>query len=140
MSKTLSPESSGTGAAKTRPLSPHLSIYKPIPTMVMSILHRITGVALYFGTILVAWWLISAASGAASFDTANWFFGSFLGRLILFAYTWVLMHHMLGGLKHLVQDTGAGLDKSLTTKMALFHPVVSSVLTILIWIIGYMVR
>ncbi len=140
MSDTLSPESSGSDVVKARPLSPHLSIYKPIPTMVMSILHRITGVALYFGTILVAWWLIAAASGGASFETANWFFGSFFGRLVLFAYTWTLMHHMLGGLKHLVQDTGAGLDKSLTTKMALFHPVVSTMLTILIWVIGYSVR
>ncbi len=140
MSKTLSKTNNKSGAAKARPLSPHLSIYKPIPTMVMSILHRITGVALYFGTILVAWWLIAAASGAASFDTASWFFGSIIGRLILLGYTWALMHHMLGGLKHLVQDTGAAMDKDLTTTMARFHPIASIVLTILIWIIGYVVR
>lgn len=128
------------GATKERPLSPHLMIYKPIPTMVMSILHRITGAALYFGTILVAWWLIATASGAASFETVSWFFSSFIGRLILFAYTFALMHHMLGGIKHLVQDTGAGLEKDFTTKMAKLHPIVSVVLTVLIWIIGYAVR
>lgn len=132
--------SSKTGAAKPRPLSPHLSIYKPIPTMMMSILHRITGAALYFGTILVAWWLIAAASGPAAFETANGFFGSFIGRLILFGYTWALMHHMLGGIKHLVQDTGAGLEKDFTTKMAMLQPVASVVLTILIWVVGYAAR
>ena len=80
----MSDSPTATGAAKTRPLSPHLSIYKPIPTMVMSILHRITGAALYFGTILVAWWLIAAASGPQAYATVEWFFSSILGRLILF--------------------------------------------------------
>ncbi len=129
-----------SGAAKTRPLSPHLMIYKPIPTMVMSILHRITGAALYFGTILVAWWLIAAAMGPQAFETASWFFGSIVGRLILFGYTWALMHHMLGGIKHLVQDTGAGLEKNFTTLMAKLHPIASVILAVLIWVIGYAVR
>lgn len=136
----MSDSPTATGAAKTRPLSPHLSIYKPIPTMVMSILHRITGAALYFGTILVAWWLIAAASGPQAYATVEWFFSSILGRLILFGYTWALMHHMLGGLKHLVQDTGSGLEKQFTTRMAKLHPVASTLLTILIWIVGYAVR
>lgn len=128
------------GAPKPRPLSPHISIYKPIPTMVMSILHRITGVALYVGTLFVAWWLLAAASGPDAFATANWFFGSFIGRLILLGYTWALIHHMLGGIKHLVQDTGAGLEKDFTTRMAKLQIVVSVVATVLIWIIGYAVR
>lgn len=126
----------GSGSLKPRPLSPHLSIYKPIPTMMMSILHRITGAALYFGTILVAWWLIAAASGPDAYATANWWFTSILGKIILFGYTWALMHHMLGGLKHLVQDTGRGLEKDFTTQMAKFHPVASIVLTILIWLVA----
>ena len=132
--------SPSAGATKPRPLSPHISIYKPIPTMVMSIMHRVTGAALYFGTILVAWWLISAATGPASFETANWFFGSILGRLILIGYTWALVHHMLGGIKHLVQDTGAALGDQLTTRLARMHPFISVVLTILVWIVGYAVR
>ncbi|MEE9375117.1 MAG: succinate dehydrogenase, cytochrome b556 subunit [Rhizobiaceae bacterium] len=140
MTKTSSSSAFPTGAPKPRPLSPHLSIYKPIPTMMMSILHRITGVALYFGTLLVAWWLIAAASGAENFATVDWFFGSLLGRLILFAYTFALIHHMLGGLKHLVQDTGRALEKSFTTKMAYFHPVASALLTFLVWTAGYIVR
>ena len=126
----------GTGAAKPRPLSPHLSIYKPIPTMMMSIMHRITGAALYFGTILVAWWLIAAASGPDAYATANWWFTSVIGKIILFGYTWALMHHMLGGLKHLMQDTGRGLEKDFTTLMAKLHPVVSVVLAVLIWLVA----
>ena len=77
-----------TNVTKSRPLSPHLQIYKPIPTMVMSIVHRITGCALYFGTVLVAWWLIAAASGPEYYDWAMWAFGTIIGQLILFGYTW----------------------------------------------------
>jgi succinate dehydrogenase / fumarate reductase cytochrome b subunit len=98
-------------ATHTRPLSPHLTIYRPPITMTMSIVHRITGGALYFGTLLVVVWLMAAASSEASFDWVNRAFGSWLGRLVLFAYTWVLMHHMLGGVRHLIWDTGAGLEK-----------------------------
>lgn len=131
---------SGAGPLKERPLSPHLSVYRPIPTMVMSIIHRITGAALYFGTLLVAWWLLAAASGPEAFETANWFFGSIVGRLILFGYSWALIHHLLGGLKHLVQDTGRALGKEDTTKMAKAQVVVSIVLTVLLWIAGYALR
>ncbi len=129
-----------TNTAKNRPLSPHLSIYKPIPTMVMSIMHRITGVALYAGTILVAWWLIAAASGESYFEMVNGFFGSFFGRLILFGYTWALMHHMLGGLRHFFWDFGYGYDKDMSTRLAKATLAGSILLTILIWIVGYMVR
>jgi len=136
----MSDVSSQTGAAKQRPLSPHIFIYKPIPTMVMSILHRITGAALYFGTVLVAWWLLAAASGPEAFETASNFFGSWFGRLVLFGYTLALIHHALGGLKHLVQDTGRALDKDLTTKMAKAQPVLSIIITVLIWFAAYAVR
>ncbi len=123
-----------------RPLSPHLSIYKPIPTMVMSIIHRITGAALYFGTLLLAWWLVAAASGPHYFEWVNDFFGSFLGRLILFGYTWALIHHMLGGIRHLVQDTGRMLEKESTTKLAWATLAASIVITFATWSIGYAVN
>ena len=125
---------------ENRPLSPHLSIYKPLPTMVMSILHRITGAALYFGTVLVAWWLIAMASSEAAYETANWFFGSLIGRLILFGYTWALMHHILGGMRHFLWDMGAGLEKTFATKLAWATIIGSVFLTLILWIIGYMVR
>lgn len=126
-------------ATRNRPLSPHLSIYKPIPTMVMSIVHRITGAALYFGTILVAWWLIAAAAGPGYFNFANAVFGSIIGQLILFGYTWALMHHMLGGMRHLVWDTGHAFDKQLTTRMAWATLIGSVTLTVIIWAIALMI-
>lgn len=125
---------------RSRPLSPHLQVYKPIPTMVMSIVHRITGAALYFGTILVAWWLIAAASGEAYFDWVNWFFGTLIGRLVLFGYTWALMQHMLGGLRHFMWDMGRGYEKHFSTKLALATPVVAVALTVLVWVAGYLAR
>ena len=123
-----------------RPLSPHLQIYKPIPTMVMSIVHRITGGALYFGTLLVVWWLVAAATGPAHYEWANWFMGTLIGRLVLFGYTWALVHHMLGGLRHFVWDMGYGFEKHSTTRVARLMPVVSVVLTVLIWAIGLIIR
>ena len=123
-----------------RPLSPHLQIYKPIPTMVASIVHRITGVALYFGTLLVAWWLIAAAIGADYFDFVQMVMGSIVGRLVLFGFTWALLHHMIGGIRHLIWDTGAMFDKHTSTKMAKISIVLSVALTILVWVIGYAVR
>ena len=123
-----------------RPLSPHLQIYKPMLTMMMSITHRITGVALYVGTLILAAWLIAAASGQASFDTMQAVLGSFLGRIVLFGYTWALMHHMLGGIRHLIWDTGRGfgaVERELFAKLTLIG---SIVLTVLLWIVAYAVR
>lgn len=123
-----------------RPLSPHLTIYKPIPTMVVSILHRMTGAALYFGTLLLAWWLIAAASGEIWFNAVNGFMGSFIGRLILFGFTWALVQHMLGGIKHLFWDVGLGFDKDFATKIALLTLLASAIITVAIWYAGYGVR
>ncbi|WP_417668405.1 succinate dehydrogenase, cytochrome b556 subunit [Roseibium sp.] len=123
-----------------RPLSPHLQIYKPILTMVMSILHRITGAALYFGTLLLAWWLIAAAAGPAYFDFVNEIYGSIIGRLVLFGFTWALVHHMLGGLRHFIWDMGAGFGRDAREWLARATIIGSVTLTILLWIIGYAVR
>ncbi|WP_395665158.1 succinate dehydrogenase, cytochrome b556 subunit [Methylocella sp.] len=99
-----------SGRPASRPLSPHLQIYRPTMTMTMSIVHRITGAALYFGMLLLAFVLISAAGGPASFAPAAAFANSILGKLILFGFTWALFHHMLGGVRHLLWDMGWGLD------------------------------
>lgn len=119
-----------------RPLSPHLQIYRFSWTMAMSIVHRITGAALYLGTLLLAVWLVSAAAGKDAFDAVQWFFGSFLGMLILFGFTWALWHHMLGGIRHLIWDLGRGYD--LETRMLLSKGslIGSVVLTVLTWTIG----
>lgn len=123
-----------------RPLSPHLQIYKPILTMVMSILHRITGGALYFGTLLLAWWLIAAAAGPEYFEFVNGVYGSIIGRLILFGFTWALVHHMLGGLRHFIWDMGAGFGREAREWLARATIIGSVTLTLVLWIIGYMVR
>ena len=92
-----------TSTAKDRPLSPHLQIYRPTLTMMMSIVHRITGAALYFGTLLLVWWLTAAAAGPNAYANVQWVMGTVIGRLVLFGYTWALIHHMLGGIRHLLE-------------------------------------
>ena len=99
-----------TKRAVERPLSPHLGIYRMQIKMMMSIVHRITGGALYFGTLLLAAWLVVRGHGRAAFATVNALFGHPLGKLVLFGYTWALLHHMLGGMRHLLWDTGRGLQ------------------------------
>jgi succinate dehydrogenase / fumarate reductase cytochrome b subunit len=119
-----------------RPLSPHIQIYRWPITMTMSILHRVTGGALYVGTLLLAWWLLSAATGAQAFAWMQWFMGSPIGLLVLFGYTWALMHHMLGGIRHFIWDLGHGLGPGDRDRLARYNLIGSVVLTILIWIIG----
>ena len=121
-----------------RPLSPHMQIYRwPLP-MAMSILHRITGGALYVGTLLLAWWLIAAGSGPNAYGRVATFINSGIGRLILFGYTWALVHHMLGGIRHLIWDTGRGFSPNEREWLALATVVGSVVLTLLLWIVGYL--
>ena len=124
--------------AVERPLSPHLSIYKPMLTMLMSIAHRITGFGLYFGTLLLAWWLLAAASGPNAYAGIGSFMSSFIGRIVLFGYTWALMHHMLGGIRHLMWDTGHGFGEHEREWLAIATIVGSIGLTIVIWIVGYL--
>jgi succinate dehydrogenase / fumarate reductase, cytochrome b subunit len=127
-----------TKAPVERPLSPHLFIYKPTLTMTMSIVHRVTGASLYFGTLLVAWWLIAAASSPNAYAGIGSFMNSFVGRIILFGYTWALMHHMLGGIRHLIWDTGRGFGPHEREWLAVASVVGSVSLTIVIWIVGYL--
>jgi succinate dehydrogenase / fumarate reductase, cytochrome b subunit len=132
----------GIGMAETsktieRPLSPHLSIYRPMLTMMMSIVHRITGAALYGGTLLVAWLLVAAATGPGAYGTAMGFLTSWFGKLILFGYTWALMHHMLGGIRHFVWDTGRGFGVEEREWLAKLSLVGSVALTLLIWLVGW---
>jgi len=125
---------------RPRPLSPHLFIYKPIPTMVTSILHRITGGALYVGTLIVAWWITAAAGSEAYYSFVSGIIGSWFGQLVLFGYTWALMFHMLGGIRHLVWDTGAYMEKHTATRLAIATVVGSIVLTLAIWIVVLVAR
>lgn len=119
-----------------RPLSPHLQIYRPLLTMMMSIVHRVTGAALYAGTLFLAWWLIAAASGPNAYATFQSAASSFIGRIVLFGYTWALIHHMLGGMRHLIWDTGHGFGPAEREWLARANLVGSVVLTGILWFIG----
>ena len=125
-----------TKPAGARPLSPHLQIYRPMLTMLMSIIHRITGVALYAGTLLLVWWLTAAATSDQYFDLVQSVFGSFLGNLVLFGFTWALIHHTLGGIRHLVWDTGHGFDLKDVETGAKLTVAGSIILTVIVWAIA----
>jgi succinate dehydrogenase / fumarate reductase cytochrome b subunit len=127
-----------THTSRPRPLSPHLQIYRPMLTMMMSIVHRITGAALYFGLLLLAWWLIATAAGPNAYGKVQWFMDSLIGRLILLGYTWALIHHMLGGIRHLIWDTGRGFGPSEREWLTLATLVGSIGITALVWIAGLM--
>ncbi len=93
-----------------RPLSPHLQVYKPQLTSVLSISHRATGLALSIGTLPLVWWLLAAASGPQAYAQAQAFFGSWLGILLLVGWAYSLFFHLCNGVRHLVWDAGYGLD------------------------------
>jgi succinate dehydrogenase / fumarate reductase cytochrome b subunit len=116
-----------------RPLSPHLSIYRWPLTMAMSIAHRLTGGALYFGTVLLVIWLAALASGPEAFRLVNRIYGSWFGLIVLVGYSWALIHHLLGGLRHFTWDFGIGFDKPARDQLALANIVGSLLLTILLW-------
>jgi succinate dehydrogenase / fumarate reductase cytochrome b subunit len=119
-----------------RPLSPHLQVYKKSLTMTLSIVHRITGVALTAGILLLVWWLTAAATSDQYFDFVQSVFGSVLGQLVLFGFTWALIHHTLGGIRHLVWDTGHGFglkEVELGARLTLGG---SIILTIIVWAIA----
>lgn len=121
------------GARPERPLSPHIQIYKPLINMVMSIIHRITGVALYLGTLLLAWWLIAAATSPQYFNYVSSWFQTLPGQLIMIGYTWALLHHMLGGLRHFVWDTGKGFDLATIDKLSWGTIILSLIGTAAVW-------
>ena len=129
-----------TNTQAQRPLSPHLQIYRPMLTMMMSIAHRISGVCNAVGFILLTSWLVAISSGPEAYATVNDFFGSIFGRFLLFVFSWGLIHHMLGGIRHLIWDTGRGLDKVSIEIFAWGTIIGSTVLTVLVWIAGYWLR
>lgn len=120
-----------------RPLSPHLQVYRPQLTSVLSITHRATGVVLSIGTLLLVYWLLALAAGPQAFETARGFFVSWIGRLLLLAMTFSLFFHLCNGIRHLFWDIGKGFE--LKTVYASGKAVVGGalVLTLLSWIAAY---
>lgn len=116
-----------------RPLSPHLSIYRWPITMVLSILHRTTGVAMSIGFVVYVGWLFDAASGPAAYASFYSLLDSTTGLLLLIGWSYAFFFHLSNGVRHLVWDTGRGLEKGQATASAWFVIVASIVLTAVFW-------
>lgn len=121
-----------------RPLSPHIQIYKPQLTSVLSISHRATGLALSLGTLLLVWWLLAGAIGPAAYAQAQAFLGSWFGILLLIGWTYSLFFHLCNGIRHLAWDTGRGLDLASTYATGWAVVAASAVLTAIAIAAGFM--
>lgn len=114
-----------------RPLSPHMTIYRPQVTSVFSILHRITGVAMTLGAVLVVWWFLAAATSPEYFETVDGLMTSWIGGLILIGSVWALWFHFCNGIRHLVWDLGMGMEIDDVAQTAWLTLAVSIILTII---------
>ncbi|ABI56681.1 succinate dehydrogenase, cytochrome b556 subunit [Alkalilimnicola ehrlichii MLHE-1] len=119
-----------------RPLSPHLQVYKPQLTSVLSICHRGSGVVLALGSIILVWWLSALAAGPEAFATVNGVVGSFIGKVILFLFTLALFYHLCNGIRHLVWDTGRGFELESVYRSGYLVVIASVVLTVVVWIVA----
>jgi succinate dehydrogenase / fumarate reductase cytochrome b subunit len=124
-----------------RPLSPHLSVYKWGPHMLVSIVHRITGTGLAtLGAAALVWWLVAAASGADAYkDFAGWA-NSWLGIVVAVGLSWAFFQHLLSGLRHFVMDIGAGFEIEGNKNWALMTLAGSLLLTAALWLYILYVR
>jgi len=128
------------GKLVRRPLSPHLQVYKPQITTLTSILHRITGVALAAGTVLLVWWLVAAATSDRAYAAATWFIGSWIGLLMLFGWTLALWFHFCNGIRHLFWDFGYGFDLPTAHATGRATLIGAVALTVLTWLLVFVAR
>jgi succinate dehydrogenase / fumarate reductase cytochrome b subunit len=117
-------------ARRHRPLSPHFTVYHWPITMATSIAHRLTGIALSLGTVLLAWWLVAAAGGPESFQLFNDVALTLVGQIILFGLVWSLAYHLLAGLRHLAWDFGYGFELGTANRMSIVIIALSILLTL----------
>ena len=123
--------------ANNRPLSPHLQVYRWGLHMALSIRHRVTGSALGFGTLLLAWWLMAIAAGPGQYSQFQNFILHPFGRLVLFGLSYALIFHLLNGIRHLYWDMGLGLEVKSVQRSGKGVVALSLVLTIAVWLGGY---
>ena len=123
-------------SAHKRPLSPHLQVYNPQITTVMSILHRITGVVLALGSLGMLWVLISLSMGPEAFSAAQACIGSVFGRLTAFAFSLCLMYHLFNGVRHLFWDIGKGYDLATVTRSGLLVLALTVLSTTGLWLLA----
>ncbi len=126
------------GKLVRRPLSPHIQVYRWPLSMALSILHRVSGVALGVGTLLLTWWLVAAVSSDDVFDRAQWFMGSPIGLLLLFGWSVALIFHFFSGVRHLVWDAGFGFDAPAYNTSGWAVLIATGVCTVLVWVVGLM--
>ncbi len=125
---------------RQRPLSPHLQIYRPQLTSVLSITHRGTDIALVAGTLVLVYWLIAAASGAEAYASAQSLLGSWLGRTLLLAFSFSLFFHLCNGIRHLFWDVGLGFELKTTYASGMAVVIVSVAMTLAAWGLAYFMR
>ena len=113
-----------------RPLSPHLTIYRPQLTSMTSIFVRLTGNALIVAGLMIVWWLVAAATSETTFARADAVITSWFGDLVLFLSTWAMWYHLFGGLRHLIWDTGRALKVETAENLGIIMIVASVVMTI----------
>jgi succinate dehydrogenase / fumarate reductase cytochrome b subunit len=124
------------GKLVRRPLSPHLQVYRWPLSMALSITHRITGVGLGVGTLLMTLWLVAAATSEGGFERFQSFLGSAVGLFLLFCWSLALVFHLMSGLRHLWMDTGHGYDEKTYHASGIAVLAGTGVLTVLIWLAG----
>ncbi|MCA8927441.1 MAG: succinate dehydrogenase, cytochrome b556 subunit [Alphaproteobacteria bacterium] len=126
-------------ASAERPLSPHLQVYRPQWTSILSISHRATGIVLSVGAVVLVWWLVAAADSPAYYQDVAGLLGSVIGQLFLFGWTFCLMYHLMNGIRHLVWDAGGWLELEQARKSGTHCVVAAVVLTVVSWIAAYAV-
>ncbi len=122
-------------AQSERPLSPHLQIYRWYLTMALSIGHRVTGIAMALGVLLLTWWLLALASGPEAFATVQAAMHSWFGVLVLFVYTFIVFFHLGNGVRHLVWDAGYGFDPTVAYQSGLAVLAFAGAATVLVWLV-----
>jgi succinate dehydrogenase / fumarate reductase cytochrome b subunit len=127
------------GRLVRRPLSPHLQVYRPQITSVLSILHRLTGIALSAGTLLLVWWLVAAARGEAAYAAVSWFLRSPVGIIVLVGWTASLWYHFCSGLRHLAWDGGWGFTLPAVHRSGWAVVIAAAILTVVTWIVAVIV-
>lgn len=124
-------------ASDDRPLSPDLQIYRPQLTSVLSITHRLSGVALSIGSPLLVYWLMAAAAGQPAYAILHGYLASWLGLLLLLAWTFSLFFHLCNGIRHLFWDTGHGFDLQTIYASGWAVVAISLGFTLAVWIISF---
>ena len=125
----------GTNMSRQRPLSPHLQIYKPQLTSILSILHRATGVALSIGSVILVSWVVALSLGETAYSSYSMIINSWFGKLVLFGFTFGLFYHLSNGIRHLFWDAGYGYDLKVAYTSGTLVIISSLTLTIVTWFI-----